>query len=118
MSHTNFRHTSEFDRVVKGLVSGNLSSSQILIDDGNFFVEQNLRYDAEATAGRLFSRRAQDQDIPGVLKCVGSFSECSDGTWSFDISLKAPLDDEFSLPKVCESKETAIAMLWFSRTLL
>ena len=118
MSVLNFRHTTEFDRVVSGLRAGNLTSSSILIDDGKFFVEENVRYDSQVSGGRLMSRRSTDQDVPGVLKCVGSYIKTDDGSWSFDVEVNpaSPVLDGIS--RTCASREDAIAMLWFSRTLL
>lgn len=113
MAYHAIRSSSEFDRVVSSLRSGGLINSPILIDDGSFFIEQNESAGAEA-GGRLLSRRARDQVIPGVLQECGSYRQIDGGKWVCgfpewrDVYLFAPSD----------SKEDAIALLWFSRTLI
>jgi hypothetical protein len=113
MSMSNIRSSSEFDRVVASLKAGKLTDTPILIDDGKFFIEQNVLFN-EDSGGRLVSRRKEDQDVEGVLKECGSFSRREDGTWL----TKYPEGRDVSLFAPSKSREDAIALLWFSRTLI
>lgn len=113
MAYHAIRSSSEFDRVVSSLRSGRLVSSQVLIDDGSFFIEQNDSVGSES-AGRLLSRRHQDQVITGVIQECGTYRQVDGGKWvcgfpsGRDVPIFAPSD----------TREDAIALLWFSRTLL
>jgi hypothetical protein len=113
MSFNAIRTSSEFDRVVSSLRSGNMTNSPILIDDGNFFIERNGGTGLDE-GGRLVSRRAQDQSIPGVLKECGSYRKVAGEKWvcTFPEGREIPM----FAPSIF--KEDAIALLWFSRTLI
>ena len=106
------RSSSEFDRVVSSLRSGNLSNSQILIDDGSFFIERNLGAGLEER-GRLISRRPQDQKTPGVLQECGTYQSVEGGKWACDF----PQGRDKPLFAPSQTREDAIALLWFSRSL-
>lgn len=113
MTFDKIRSSSEFDRVVSSLRSGNMTNSPILLDDGAFFMEKNGGFGLDE-GGRLLSRRAQDQTTPGVLKEIGTYRRGEGSQWvcqfpaGGDVPLFAPSD----------TKEDAIALLWFSRTLI
>lgn len=113
MAFASIRSSSEFDRVVSSLRAGNLTNSPILIDDGSFFIEQNGG-GGQAVTGRLMSRRPQDQVILGVLKECGTYRQAEDGKWVCNF----PQGRETPLFSPSETREDAIALLWFSRSLI
>lgn len=112
MAFLAIRSSSEFDRVVSSLRSGNLGNSQILIDDGSFFIEKNTGA-GSSEAGRLLSRRPQDQKTLGVLQECGTYRSNEGGQWVCDF----PKGRDIPLFAPSDTKEDAIALLWFSRTL-
>ena len=112
MAFLAIRSSSEFDRVVSSLRSGNLSSSPILIDDGSFFIERDNGTGLDES-GRLLSRRAQDQTTVGVLQECGRYRSIDGGKWICDF----PRGRDVPMFAPSDTKEDAIALLWFSRTL-
>lgn len=113
MSFQSIRSSSEFDRVVSSLRSGNMSNSQILVDDGSFFIEKNNCSGLDE-GGRLMSRRPKDQSTLGVLQECGTYRSIEGGKWVCQF----PKGREVPLFAPSDTKEDAIALLWFSRALI
>jgi hypothetical protein len=111
MNFNALRHSSEFDRVLAALKPGNMSQSPVILDDGAFLIERSVGADGVEHGGRLLSRRAQDQDIPGVLKSCGEYVRLSDDTWQtyYTSSGQRIVSD------AVKTRDEAVTLLWFVR---
>lgn len=93
-------------------------SSEIILDDGQWYVELNCNYPAEDAPGFLQARCPAGPTTPGGFECVGSFErDTITGHWR--ASVNAPLDpatdsDSLSLGAFPD-RLSAIAVLWRRR---
>lgn len=94
-----------------------MRSSQIILDDGVFYVELNANYEDSEAPGFLHRRCAYGPTTPGGYECLGSFQKQS-GAWSADVN--APLDEDTDSDCIVVasgvSRLDAIAALWQSRS--
>ena len=95
-----------------------MSDGKIILDDGQFYIQLNVNYEAFDAPGFLQKRCAYGLTTPGGYECLGSFQKALDGSWSADVN--APYDEDTGSD--CEmlsrqvSRLDAIATLWAGRT--
>ncbi|EIF32239.1 hypothetical protein BCh11DRAFT_07827 [Burkholderia sp. Ch1-1] len=67
------------------------NNGQVLLDDGEFFVQHNINYPATAGNGFLMRRCWRSLATPEGAECVGGYDLRVDGKWHASIS--APYDE-------------------------
>ncbi|WP_152606685.1 hypothetical protein [Aquabacterium sp. NJ1] len=94
-----------------------MPTSEVLLDDGVFFIELNPNYPSRDAPGFLQRRCPVTQVTPSGWDCVGSFERDSRGKWRADVN--APYDEENDSDVLILGegldRMTAIAMLWRRR---
>jgi hypothetical protein len=68
------------------------TNAQVLLDDGEFFVQHNINYPATAGNGFLMRRRHASRLTPETAECVGGYDLRFDGKWHASIS--TPYDEQ------------------------
>lgn len=95
-----------------------MSDGKIILDDGNYYVQLNVNYEASNAPGFLHRRCGYGLTTPGGYEVLGSFQRAPDGKWSADVN--APLDEETDSDCLVlvdgVSRLDAIAALWTGRT--
>ena len=94
-----------------------MSTNQIILDDGHFYIELNANFESASAPGFLLHRCAQSPSGQGGHECVGSFQESTGGYWSADIQSAYDVETDSDC-KVVAMKSTridAIAALWIAR---
>ncbi|AKK24580.1 hypothetical protein [Pandoraea oxalativorans] len=62
------------------------TTAQVLLDDGEFFVQHNINYPATAGNGFLMRRRHASRLTSETAECVGGYDLRFDGKWHASIS--------------------------------
>lgn len=95
-----------------------MSSNQIILDDGKFFMSLNVNYEASIAPGFLSRRCALGPGTPGGYECVGSFQKSTDETWSANINAHCDPETDGDSEVVAKgvTRLDAIAALWTART--
>lgn len=62
------------------------TNGQVLLDDGEFFVQHNINYPATAGNGFLMRRCRLSLTTPEAAECVGGYDLRLDGKWHASIS--------------------------------
>ncbi|MHD0644372.1 hypothetical protein ACYPKM_01895 [Pseudomonas aeruginosa] len=106
--------SDEVAKIAASLKVGSLNNSYILIDDGNYLVEHNSKYELSSGGGVMLKRSVDAGGRPSVLKHCGSYTQQPDGSWIS--SLAREKGNEF-LGRYSDRFD-AIANLWSSRHLL
>lgn len=90
---------------------------EILLDDGEYFVEHNVNYPPERGNGFLMRRCATSMTAPEGSECVGGYSLDTGGKWHADIH--APLDEDTDSDcralGMFDNRLDAIGTLWQRR---
>ncbi len=93
------------------------TNGQVLLDDGEFFVQHNINYPATAGNGFLMRRCRASLTTPEAAECVGGYDLQLDGKWH--ASVTAPYDERNDSD--CRSlggfdnRLNAIHALWINR---
>lgn len=93
------------------------TNGDVLLDDGEFFVQHNVNYPPTAGNGFLMRRCCYGVTTPEGAECVGGYDLKLDGKWLADIA--APYDEETDTDcRVIgrfENRLDAIHALWTHR---
>ena len=94
-----------------------MEKDQVILDDGEFFIDLNCNYEASNAPGFLERRCPYSATTPGGFECIGSFDKAVDGTWRADVN--APYDPatdgDCRIVAQGVSRLDAIAALWRER---
>lgn len=94
-----------------------MNNGTIILDDGQFYIELNVNYEASDAPGFLQRRCVYGLTTPGGYECLGSFQKALDGSWSADVN--APMDEDSGSDcdvLACKvSRMQAITALWVGR---
>ena len=63
----------------------------VIVDDGEYYIELNINYDATIAPGFLQRRCCFGVTTPGGYDCIGSFERDARGVWQ--ASIDAPYDE-------------------------
>lgn len=107
----------DHSEVVALLKSDLRPDENVLLDDGEFYVEHNAGYPLERGNGFLLRRCKVTLTTPGGYECVGGYNQKPDGQWCADVHV---LFDEASDSDCCRvgvygDRLDAIAALWLAR---
>lgn len=93
------------------------TTSTIVLDDGEFYVELNCNYSAAVAPGFLQRRCPAGVTTPGGFECVGGFDRDSNGLWcaSIDAAYDATNDSDSKELGSYPERLDAIATLWARR---
>lgn len=94
-----------------------MPTSEVLLDDGVYFIELNPNYPAREAPGFLQRRCRVTTTTPSGWECVGGFDRDGRGGWT--ASLNAPYNHETDSDSLelgaWKERMTAIAVLWRKR---
>ena len=96
-----------------------MNADEIVLDDGEFYMELNGNYAAFEAPGFLHRRCGYGLTTPGGYECLGSFAKTVDGTWRADVAAPLDRDTDSDCTVVAErvSRMDSIAALWVNRNL-
>lgn len=94
-----------------------MAKDQIILDDGEYFIDLNCNFEATIAPGFLQRRCAYSSTTPGGFECVGGFEKSFDGTWRVDVNAAYDPDTDGDCRVVIEgvTRMDAIAGLWANR---
>lgn len=89
----------------------------IVLDDGEFFVEQNTTYALGSGPGLLCRRCGAEPDVSQGFECVGSFELRSDGLWEARIRTAVDAVASMAARRVgaFPERRRALSALWLAR---
>ncbi len=90
---------------------------EIILDDGQYFVELNSNYPLKDAPGMLLRRRARSDTTPGGNECIGSFDKRLDGQWNADVTVPYDPVRDVECHVLAEGVDRmdAIVALWTGR---
>ena len=94
-----------------------MTTDEIILDDGEFFIDLNCNYEASNAPGFLERRCAYNATTPGGFECVGSFDKALDGTWNASINMAYDPETDSDSRVVVDgvTRMDAITALWGAR---
>jgi hypothetical protein len=94
-----------------------MTTNQIILDDGQFYIELNTNFESACAPGFLHHRCVQSPTNPGGHECVGSFQKSTAEYWSADIqsAYNVETDSDCNVVAMKATRLDAIAALWTAR---
>jgi hypothetical protein len=91
--------------------------AEVLLDDGEFYIELNVNYPADRAPGFLQRRCPVTLTTPGGFECIGSFDKHTDGMWRADVNAVYDEEKGSDVVRVADgvSRMQAIVALWRNR---
>ena len=90
---------------------------EIILVDGQYFVELNSNYPLKDAPGVLLRRSSRSDTTPGGHECIGSFDKRLDGQWNADVNAPydAEMDSDCHVLAAGVARLDAIVALWTGR---